>query len=312
MKTWEPMFMDPEFKETVWGGTRIMSVFSKKIPSAHTGESWEVACRENGNSVIRNGKLAGKTLSEAMEEYPIEILGYSSMGKGIYQFPLLIKFIDADDDLSIQVHPDDKMAKTLEGPSGSGKTEMWYVIDAEEGAQIVYGFEKDITAGEFAKAVEDGSVEDLIHYVPVKKGDAFFIPAGTVHALGQGILVAEIQQNSDTTYRVYDYGRMGLDGKPRALHVEKAAEVLDFTGIKEEPYGNMDEGIVCPFFQAYRRNLRGMQEIAVSSDHFQILMILEGSGKVDGIPFRKGDTILLPAAGETVGLEGRAVYLQVL
>ncbi len=312
MKTWEPMFMDPEFKETVWGGTGIMSIFGKKIPSAHTGESWEIAARENGNSTIRNGRLAGKTLAEALETNPVEILGYSFMGKGAYRFPLLVKIIDAEDDLSIQVHPNDEQAPVLEGPQGRGKTEMWYVMDAEPDAQIVYGFERDMDPETLDAAIENGMLENYLNYVPVKKGDAFLIPAGTLHSLCGGVILAEIQQNSDTTYRIYDYNRAGLDGNPRPLHLEKAKEVLNFSKVSEDPHENIDEGIVCPFFQVYRRNLRGMQEIAVTTDRFQIVMIVEGSGKIDGIPFRKGDTILLPAAGETVGLEGRAVYLQIL
>lgn len=312
MKTWEPMFMDPEFKETIWGGTKIMTIFSKKIPSAHTGESWEVAARENGNSTIRNGKLAGKTLAEAIEEYPVEVLGYSAMGKGMYQFPLLVKIIDADDDLSIQVHPNDQQAVALEGPQGSGKTEMWYVIDAEPDAQLIYGLKKNMTIEQFAEAIANGTLEDHVNYVPVTKGDCFYIPAGTLHAIGQGILIAEIQQNSDTTYRVYDYDRTDAEGNHRQLHVDKALEVTDLTAVKGDGKADINEGVISPYFQVYRRNLRGIQEIAVSSEHFQMVMILEGSGKIDGIPFKKGDTILLPAAGETVGMEGRAVYLQIL
>lgn len=312
MKTWEPMFLDPEFKETIWGGTKMMTIFSKKIPSAHTGESWEVAARENGNSKIRNGRNAGKTLAEAIEENPVEILGYSAMGKGEYHFPLLIKIIDADKDLSIQVHPDDEQAKVLEGPQGSGKTEMWYVVDAEPDAQLIYGLKKSMTKEQFAEAIASNTLENYVNYVPVKKGDTFFIPAGTLHAIGEGILITEVQQNSDTTYRVYDYGRVDDEGNPRALHVDKAIEVTNLDAVDGDGKVNIDEGVVCPYFQVYRRNLKGIQEIAVTSDRYQIIMILEGSGKIDGTPFRKGDTIFLPAAGETVGLEGRAVYLQIL
>lgn len=312
MKQWEPMFMDPDFKETVWGGTRIMTEFGKKIPSANTGESWEVAAHKNGNSTIRNGFLKGKTLQEAINEYPAEIMGYSVVREDRSRFPLLIKIIDADNDLSIQVHPNDEMAARLEGPGVSGKTEMWYVIDAEEGAQLVYGFKKDMTADAFAKAIEEGTLEKYLNYVPVKKGDCFFIPAGTLHAIGKGILIAEIQQNCDTTYRVYDYNRLGLDGKPRELHIEKAKACANLSSSAGQEYSSIDEGVVCDYFQVYRRQLRGLQEISVSNEHFQVLMILEGSGRIDSIPFKKGDTILLPAAGETVGLDGRAVYLQIL
>lgn len=312
MKKWEPMFMQPVFKETVWGGTKILTTFGKKIPSDHTGESWEVAAHENGQSVILNGCMAGKTLQEAIEEAPEEILGSKVLEEHGTHFPLLIKLIDASDNLSVQVHPDDEMAKCLEGPRENGKTEMWYVLDAQPGARLIYGLRQEVTPEAFAEAIESQTLEQLVNWVPVHKGDTFFIPAGTLHAIGAGILIAEIQQNSDTTYRVYDYGRVGLDGKPRQLHIEKAKQVTKLTASVGTEYADIEEGIVCPYFQTYRRNLRGLQEIAVSSEHFQILMILEGSGRINGQPFKKGDTILLPAAGETVGLEGRAVYLQIL
>lgn len=312
MKKWEPMFMQPVFKETVWGGTKILTTFGKKIPSDHTGESWEVAAHENGQSVILNGCMAGKTLQEAIEEAPEEILGSKVLEEQGTHFPLLIKLIDASDNLSVQVHPDDEMAKCLEGPRENGKTEMWYVLDAQPGARLIYGLRQEVTPEAFAEAIESQTLEQLVNWVPVHKGDTFFIPAGTLHAIGAGILIAEIQQNSDTTYRVYDYGRVGLDGKPRQLHIEKAKQVTKLTASVGTEYADIEEGIVCPYFQTYRRNLRGLQEIAVSSEHFQILMILEGSGRINGQPFKKGDTILLPAAGETVGLEGRAVYLQIL
>jgi len=312
MEKWVPMFMDPEYKETVWGGTDLITLFQKRIPSAHTGESWEVAAHKNGNSTIRIGFLAGRTLRDAIEEYPAEILGYSLMQEGRSHFPLLIKFIDAAQNLSVQVHPNDEMAAKLEGPGVSGKTEMWYVVDAKEGAQLVYGFKKDMTQDSFREAIENNTIEKYLNYVPVKKGDSFFIPAGTLHAIGAGIVIAEIQQNCDTTYRVYDYNRKGLDGKPRELHIDKALQCTNLSSSKGNEYSNIDEGIICPFFQTYRRELRGLQEIAVTNEHFQILMILEGSGRIEGIDFKKGDTILLPAAGETVGLDGRAVYLQIL
>lgn len=312
MEKWEPMFMDPEFKETVWGGTRIMSLFGKKIPSAHTGESWEVSAHENGQSTIRNGFLAGKKLKEAVDQYPTEILGYSVWRDHGANFPLLIKIIDASDDLSVQVHPNSEQAQLLEGPSGRGKTEMWYVIDAEPDARLVYGLSRDMTPDQFMEDLDNKQIEKDLNYVPVKKGDSFFIPAGTVHAIGAGIVIAEIQQSSDTTYRVYDYNRLGLDGNPRQLHIEKAMQCINFSSSVGNEYSNIDEGVTCEYFQTYRRSLRGLQEIAVTTDRFQILMILEGSGKIEGMPFRKGDTILCPAAGETVGLEGRAVYLQIL
>lgn len=313
MKTWSPMFMDPIYKETVWGGSKILSVFAKKIPSGHTGESWEVSTHENGESRVRGGRFDGWSLHDVIKEDPEAVLGRSVYQKYGAKLPLLVKIIDAQESLSLQVHPNDEQAAALEGPSGIGKNELWYVIEAESDAQIVYGFQKPFTPEALDLAVEDNNLEDFVHHIPVRRGDAFYIPAGTLHALGEGTMVIEIQQSSDITYRVYDYGRLGLDGAPRQLHLDKAKQVLNFdSSSRIEPKDLSKEGVVTPYFQVYRRNLRGMQEIGVSMDHFQILFILEGSGKIDGVPFKKGDTIFLPAAGETVGLEGRAVYLQIL
>lgn len=310
MNQWEPMWMQPVFKETVWGGRQIAAVFGKEIPSEHTGEAWEVAAHDNGKSVILTGKMAGKNLQQAIEEEPEAILGSAVFKKYGKHFPLLIKLIDAADRLSVQVHPNDEEAKRLEGPGENGKTEMWYVIDAKPGAQLIYGVNRPVTPQEFADAVKSQTLDQIVNWVPVHKGDTFFIPAGTLHAIGAGILIAEIQQNSDTTYRVYDYGRIGLDGKPRALHTEKAKQVTCLTPRYEAV--NIDDGVCCPYFQTYRRKLQGQQEISVSKEHFQILMMLEGSAVLAGRPFKEGDTVLLPAAAGTVQLEGSAVYLQIL
>lgn len=312
MKQWEPMFMEPEFKETIWGGTKLMGLYNKKIPSGNTGESWEVSAHENGQSRIRNGFLAGKTLQEALFQYPSEILGNRYTREYGNKFPLIVKLIDAAEDLSIQVHPDEEMAKFLEGPSGSGKTEMWYILDAESESRIALDFKKAMSPEALEKAIQDGTLEDKINYIPVKRGDTFLIPPGTLHAIGSGIVLAEIQQASDITYRVYDYKREGLDGMLRPLHIEKAKQVLNYKAYDGSEIENIEEGVVCDAFQVYKRTLRRIVEIMVTPDHFQILMILEGSGKIDGIPFKKGDTILLPAAGETVALFGQAVYLQIL
>ena len=308
----QPLFMEPIFKETVWGGDKIRTVFGKEIPSEHTGESWEAAAHANGHSRIRNGALKGKTLQEAVLEAPEKIMGTEVTQKFGTHFPLLIKIIDANDNLSVQVHPDDAMAHTLEGPQEDGKTEMWVVLDAKPEAKLIYGFKKDITQQEFAKAIEDQTLEEVVNWIPVKKGDTFFIPAGTLHAIGAGILIAEIQQNSDTTYRVYDFGRLGLDGKPRELHTEKAKQVTDLSSSLGKEFSDIDAGVCCEFFKTYRRALNGKNEIIVDPAHFQFIMVLEGSGRINCQEFNMGDTILLPAAMGTAVLEGEAVYLQVM
>lgn len=312
MHSIQPMFMEPVFKETVWGGDQIQTVFGKPIPSSHTGESWEVAAHPNGHSRIRSGYMQGKTLQQAIEEAPETILGTQGAARYGTHFPLLIKIIDANDNLSIQVHPDDTLARQLEGPHENGKTEMWVVLDAKPGAKLIYGFRQDITSEQFAQAIEDQTLEELVNWIPVHRGDTFFIPAGTLHAIGAGILIAEIQQNSDTTYRVYDFGRLGLDGKPRQLHTEKAKLATCLKASAGSELSDIDTGVCCPYFSTYRRTLQDTEEIPVDPAHFQILMILEGSGVLNGEPFRAGDSVLLPAAMGTASLQGHAVYLQIM
>ncbi len=306
------MWMEPVMKETVWGGSKLRSVMGKTIPSDHTGESWEIAAHRNGQSRIVTGPLAGKTMQEAIEIAPQEILGTYIWQKYGTHFPLLIKLIDANDNLSVQVHPSDAMAAKLEGAGESGKTEMWVVLEAKPDAKLLYGFKKEVTPQAFAKAIEEQKLEDLVNWVPVQKRDAFFIPAGTLHAIGAGILLAEIQQNSDTTYRVYDFGRLGLDGKPRELHVEKALQVTDLHSSQGREYANLETGILCPYFKTWRHTLQGEYRLQLEADRFEILMVLEGSGSLSGRPFKAGDSILLPAALEEVFLEGNAQYLQVI
>ena len=312
MNNFEPMFMEPIFKETVWGGEKIRTVFGKDIPSEHTGESWEAAAHANGHSRIRSGYMAGKTLQEAVIEAPEVIMGTEVAAQFGTHFPLLIKIIDANDNLSVQVHPNDEMAHLLEGPQEDGKTEMWVVLEAKPGAKLIYGFKEDITKEQFASAIEAQKLEELVNWIPVKKGDTFFIPAGMLHAIGAGILIAEIQQNSDTTYRVYDFGRLGLDGKPRELHTEKAQQVTNLKSSLGKELADIDAGVCCEYFKTYRRVLSGQAEINVDPAHFQILMVLEGSGCINGATFKMGDTILLPAAMGKAILEGEAVYLQVM
>lgn len=312
MNNLQPMFMEPIFKETVWGGEKIRTVFGKEIPSEHTGESWEAAAHANGHSKIRDGFMAGRTLQEAVLEAPEVIMGTEVMEKFGTHFPLLIKIIDANDNLSVQVHPNDEMAHLLEGPHEDGKTEMWVVLEAKPGAKLIYGFKEDITEEQFAAAIEEQKLEELVNWISVKKGDTFFIPAGMLHAIGAGILIAEIQQNSDTTYRVYDFGRLGLDGKPRELHTEKAQKVTNLSSSLGKELADIDAGVCCEYFKTYRRVLQGRTKIEVEPAHFQIIMVLEGSGNVNGMPFKMGDTILLPAAMGKAVLEGEGVYLQVM
>ena len=216
-----PMKLIAPLKDYIWGGTKLKTAFGKKTDLEKVAESWQLSCHKDGSSIIENGEYAGKTLPEYIEAAGKEVLGTDCAS--FEYFPILIKLIDAKDNLSVQVHPDNEYAMRVEGEYG--KTEMWYIVDCEPGATLLYGFQHEISKEEFARRIADNTLLEVTNAVTVHKGDCFFIEAGTLHAIGKGILIAEIQQNSNTTYRIYDYGRLGNDGKPRPLHVEKAKDV---------------------------------------------------------------------------------------
>ncbi len=306
----QPMKLSPVYKDMIWGGSGLREYLHKPIPSEHTGESWEVAAHPNGQSRIANGPYLGMALGEAVSSLGAGLVGTEVWKRYGNKFPLLIKFIDARDKLSVQVHPNDEQAKRLEGPGESGKTEMWYILHAQPGAKLVYGFNREIGERELEESIASGTIESLLNWVDVKAGDAFFIPAGTLHAIGAGILIAEIQQSSDTTYRVYDYNRMGLDGKPRQLHVEKAMQVVNRASSLGGERSDIDAGVVCPFFETKRVRLAGEEAMAVSRERFEILMCLEGGGMANGVKFGIGDAILLPASMGTCLIEGNGVLLK--
>jgi len=227
-----PLKFHPVYKEKIWGGDALARLFGRQLPSRRVGESWEIAAHPHGQSIVSNGPLAGTALVDLLKSRRDEIMGKTPLvpvagGGDRERFPLLIKLLDCNDWLSVQVHPDDEYARAHEGELG--KTESWVVLYAAPGAQIVYGLEPGTTRDEFAAAIAQNRVEEYLHKVEVRAGDIFSVPSGTVHALGRGVVVAEIQQNSDTVYRVYDWGRLGDDGKPRELHVEKALSVIDFS-----------------------------------------------------------------------------------
>ncbi len=216
-----PLLFEPSLHEKVWGGRQIETRLGKPLPPGQPiGESWEIYWKNR----VANGEYRGKTLGDLISEYPEAMVGSENADP---EFPLLIKFIDAQDWLSVQVHPDDKLAAELEGEP-RGKTECWYIVDAAPNAQIVYGFSEPIDADGFRKLLETGHVRDVLQYVNVAPGDFIFVPAGTLHAIGPGILLYELQQTSDTTYRVYDWDRLGLDGKHRELHIDKSMRATHF------------------------------------------------------------------------------------
>jgi len=220
-----PLIFEPRFKDRIWGGRELERLYAKKLPAGKPiGEAWEISDRPGDASVIANGPLAGKDLRWLMENHSAEVLGTAkSAAEG--RFPLLCKILDAREKLSLQVHPPASKAKELKGEP---KTEMWYIADAAPDASLYVGLKKSVTRAEFEKKIANGSVADCFHRIPVRAGDTMFLPSGRVHAIGDGLVIFEIQQNSDTTYRVFDWNRVGLDGKPRELHIEQSLASIDF------------------------------------------------------------------------------------
>ena len=287
--------LEPAYKNYIWGGSRLNSEYNKTSPYDITAESWELSCHDDGLCVIADGESKGRTLKEVIAENP-DILGKN--GKAFDFFPILIKLIDAADRLSVQVHPDDEYA--LANENSYGKTEMWYVVDAEEGASLVYGLKKDVTKEEFLALAKDGGLMDILNFVPVKKGDVFFIRSGMIHAIGKGILIAEIQQNSNLTYRVYDYDRRDKEGNLRPLHTEKAATVADLTRVEDGGFADIkqiSENVrrlsECKYFTVDEIKVDGNYEIK-NDDSFVCVTAVEGSGEISGLEVKAGTSVFIP------------------
>ena len=308
--------LTPAFKDYLWGGTKLRDDFQKDCDFDKIAESWELSCHKDGNSVVANGEDAGLTLAQYIEKHGKGILGTDC--EKFENFPILIKLIDAKDNLSVQVHPNNEYAMRVEGEYG--KTEMWYIVDCDEGATLLYGFNKEISKDEFAQRIENNTLLEVTNAVPVKKGDVFFIEAGTLHAIGKGILIAEIQQNSNTTYRIYDYGRVGKDGKPRELHVEKAKEVTDLCPAKaypETPVEQKDGYTIkllssCDYFTTYAVEVESKAVLEADATSFNSLLVLEGEGTVYGddiVDFKKGDSIFVTANSGKYAVEGKCSFV---
>ena len=288
-------------KDYIWGGTRLRDEFGKKSDADKVAESWELSCHKDGMSIIENGEYAGKTLREYIDTEGTGVLGKHC--ERFDYFPILIKLIDAKDNLSVQVHPNNEYALRIEGEYG--KTEMWYVIDADEGAELLYGFKSRITREEFAERIRNNTLLEVTNSVPVHKGDVFFIDAGTLHAIGKGILIAEIQQNSNATYRIYDYSRVGKDGKPRELHIEKACEVTELVppARRTKPQGELVQKngysetllAACEYFNVNKLDVQTEAELEADAGSFNSLLILDGSFSVNRMELSKGDSCFIPA-----------------
>ena len=303
-----PLKFEPILKTIVWGGEKIAPYKGIETNQKHIGESWELSGVAGNESVVAEGPLKGKTIAELVKEYKGELVGkhvYENTGD---EFPLLIKFIDALTDLSIQVHPNDELAAVRHNGS-KGKTEMWYVVAADKGAHLLAGLTKKITPEEYAAKVADGTITDVLARYDVHPGDVFFLPAGRIHAICGGCFIAEIQQTSNITYRIYDYGRLGLDGKPREVHTELAKDAIDYTVYPDyrthyNPEKDEEQEVVsCPYFTTsiYDLTLPFAKDLS-GIDSFVVVMCLEGEGtmEVDGeeVSVHQGETVLIPATAD--------------
>ena len=314
-----PMKLEAPLKDYLWGGTRLKDEYGKKTNLDKVAESWELACHKDGKSKIVNGEAAGLFLEDWLAGQDKSVLGTNAAS--FPYFPLLIKLIDAKGDLSVQVHPDNDYAMRVEGEYG--KTEMWYIVDCEPGASLLYGFKEKISKEEFERRIADNTLLEVCNRVPVKKGDVFFIDSGTLHAIGRGILICEIQQNSNTTYRIYDYGRVGKDGKPRELHVKKAIDVTKLepptkptTALaKIDIIPGLDMKLLaeCEYFTAYHATLKGEASLKAGSESFQTFTVLSGSLKLTSgdtvLDFYKGESVFIPAGLGIYTLTGDATFI---
>lgn len=321
----KPFLLRPSGKDYLWGGRRLNDEFEKQIDLSPLAETWECSTHSDGPSYVIGGSFDGATLETVITDHP-DYLGIRH--KGATTLPILIKFIDAKENLSVQVHPTDTFAKEQENGQ-LGKTEMWYVLDAQKDAKLVYGLRRDSSSEELQKAIANGTIMKLLQKVPVKKGDLFFIEAGTIHAICAGTLVAEIQENSNLTYRLYDYDRTGIDGKKRELHIEKALQVANLKSSTEpkQPlrvlrYRNgMASELLCrcKYFEVYRMiiNTERRQIVHYRADEisFRVLLCVNGCGIIrfenEEIIFYKGDCIFVPADSVTLSIHGQAQFLDV-
>ena len=304
----EPIVFEPLYMQRVWGGRELERQYGRRLPDgAPYGESWEIVDRDGEQSVARGGEFAGRTLHELWTEQRAEIFGDGLPDSG--RFPLLIKVLDARDDLSIQVHPPEARAAGL---GGEPKSEMWYIAAADPGAKLYVGLKDGVTRGDFEKAVGEGTVAECVHAIEAKAGESIFIPSGRLHAIGAGLLIHEIQQNSDTTYRVFDWNRLGLDGKPRELHVGESLASIDFADF--EPGMDPPEGTViaeCEHFRVEKLVLAAGESAGNrEAGRFSIFSVAEGEVTCGSARFGKGDFFLLPRGGGKVRAEGDVVLLR--
>lgn len=300
----------PACKNYIWGGQKLKTRYGKQSPDDIVAETWELSCHPAGMSVVACGEYAGLTLPELIRIRGRAILGENC--RRFQDFPILVKFIDAAGSLSVQVHPDNAYARTHEGQNG--KTEMWVVMDCEPGSFLYFGFSRDVTREELARRIRENRLTEILNRVEVKKGDVFFIAPGTIHAIGAGILIAEIQQSSDVTYRVYDFGRLGKDGKPRELHIEKALDVLKLAaeGPQADFGGHLGK---CDYFVVDGLSVAGAKSDYADGSSFHALLFYEGAGEMrqgaETLPFRMGDCFFVEAGSGPYEVRGEGRYLKI-
>lgn len=316
----KPLKLTAPCKDYLWGGTKLRTEYHQQSTAEKLAESWMLSCHKDGLSVISGGEYDGLTLKEYIERSGKQVLGTDC--EKFEQFPILVKLIDAQERLSVQVHPNNEYALKNEGEYG--KTEMWYIVENAPGASLYYGFKGPISKAEFQERIENNTLLEVLNQVEVHPGDVFFIDSGTLHAIGAGIVVAEIQQNSNTTYRIYDYGRLGADGKPRDLHVAKALDVtkLERPQRSAKPQGEPEKTedcthtllASCEYFTVHRMELSGEIELDSDSTSFCSLLCFEGEAALrqngqEPLSFRKGDSIFVPAGMGTYSLKGNCEFL---
>lgn len=320
MNQLEPLKFNPIFKYRIWGGEQLKNKLHKSYKENQIGESWELSGVSGDVSIVREGDFKGQSLNQLIDDFGKELLGQSVIDRFGKEFPILIKFIDAAQDLSIQVHPDDQLAKKRH--QSFGKTEMWYVLHAEEKANLIVGFKEEVTREQYQKALEKQELESILNYHQVQEGDTFFIPTGTIHAIGAGVMIAEIQQTSDITYRVYDFNRKDKDGNTRELHTELALDALNYKGVdgfKQEYTRSENKSntlVDCPYFKTDYIQVNGVYTIDLSTrDSFTILMGVKGNSAIkvedQSYELNYGETLLVPASIDHLTLEGNASLLEV-
>lgn len=307
----EILFTEPIYKDYIWGGYRLKKDLNKNTPFEKTAESWEISCNNNGICTIKNGKYAGHLLKDLYDDISIKRTIFGTNCNKFNEFPILIKFIDAMNNLSIQVHPDDEYAKRLGLPNG--KNEMWYILDCAKDSKLIAGINKALNKEELRNVIENDRIKDYLNYVPVKKGDCIYIPAGTLHAILSNILICEIQQNSDTTYRVYDWDRVDKNGNSRQLHKKEAIDTINTKYVSTIIHSNNDEIqklVSNNVFEVTKILCKNKYEGITNANSFEAYCVVNGIGTIDGNPIEQGDSFIIPACYGDYSIEGNVDLLK--